>query len=128
MHIEKNFFDNIMNTLMNVKGKSKDTINSRLDMEIFCDRPHLHIDVSSQAPFPPYTLNEDERRSLLECVKHAVKFPDGYASNLANCVDIENNKFSGMKSHDCHVFMERLLPFIFSELLDQNVHLALSGT
>ncbi|XP_048591404.1 uncharacterized protein LOC125576096 [Brassica napus] len=127
MHIEKNFFDNIMNTLMNVKGKSKDTINSRLDMEIFCDRPHLHLDGSGQAPFPPYTLNEDERRSLLECVKHAVKFPDGYASNLANCVDIENNKFSGMKSHDCHVFMERLLPFIFSELLDQNVHLALSA-
>ena len=68
------------------------------------------------------------KKTLLECVKHAVKFPDGYASDLANCVDLENNKFSGMKSHDCHVFMERLLPFIFSELLDQNVHLALSGS
>jgi len=40
---------------------------------------------------------------------------------------MENGKLSGMKSHDCHVFMERLLPFIFAKLLDRNVHLALSG-
>jgi len=36
-------------------------------------------------------------------------------------------KFSEMKSHDCHVFMERLLPFVFAELLPHNVHLAVSG-
>ena len=128
MHIEKNFFDNIMNTLMSVKGKSKDTIKSRLDIELLCDRQHLHVDSRGQAPFPPYTLGESARKSLLECVKVGVKFPDGYASDLANCVDIEKRKFSGMKSHDCHVFMERLLPFICAELLDENVHLALSGT
>ena len=128
MHIEKNFFNNIMNTLMNVKGKSKDTIQSRLDISEICDRSHLHVDDDGQAPFPPYTLDEAGKKSLLECVKREVKFPDGYASDLANCVDIENNKFSGMKSHDCHVFMERLLPFIFSELLDKNVHRALSGS
>ena len=61
-------------------------------------------------------------------MKLEVKFPDGYSSDLATCVDMENEKFSGMKSHDCHIFMERLLPFIFAELLDRNVHLALSGT
>ena len=61
-------------------------------------------------------------------MKHDIRFPDGYSSDLASCVDMENEKFSGMKSHDCHVFMERLLPFIFAELLDRNVHLALSGT
>ena len=113
MHIEKKFFDNIMNTLTNVKDKSKDTIQSRLDISKFCDRPHLHVDGDCQAPFPPYTLDEAGKFVLLECVKSAVKFPDDYASDLANCVDIENNKFSGMKSHDCHVFMEQLLPFIF---------------
>ncbi|XP_033139196.1 uncharacterized protein LOC117130448 [Brassica rapa] len=128
MHIEKNFFDNIMNTLMNVKGKSKDTIKSRLDIALFCDREHLHVDCNGQAPFPPYTLDKNARTRLLECVKHSVKFPDGFASDLARCVDLENGKFSGMKSHDCHVFMKRLLPFILAELLDQNVHLALSGS
>ncbi|XP_024009341.1 uncharacterized protein LOC112084441 [Eutrema salsugineum] len=126
MHIEKNFFDNIMNTLMSVAGKSKENIKSRLDIERFCDRAHLHLAENGQAPFPVYTLEEADRRRLLECVK-GVQFPDGYASDLAACVNIERGKLSGMKSHDCHVFMERLLPFIFSELLDRNVHLALSG-
>uniref|UniRef100_A0A0D3EA98 Uncharacterized protein n=1 Tax=Brassica oleracea var. oleracea TaxID=109376 RepID=A0A0D3EA98_BRAOL len=31
-----------------------------------------------------------------------------------------------MKSHDCHVFMQRLLPFAFAELLLANVHEALA--
>ncbi|KAG7548238.1 Transposase-associated domain [Arabidopsis suecica] len=126
MHTEKNFLDNIMNTLIGVKGKSKDNIMSRLDVEKFCSRPELHIDRKGKAPFPAYTLTNEAKKSLLECVKNAVKFPDGYSSDLATCVDMENGKFSGMKSHDCHVFMERLLPFIFAELLDRNVHLALS--
>ena len=30
-------------------------------------------------------------------------------------------KLFGMKSHDCHVFMQRLLPIVFCELLPQNV-------
>ncbi|XP_010508146.1 PREDICTED: uncharacterized protein LOC104784773 [Camelina sativa] len=127
MHTEKNFLDNIMYTLMRVKGKSKDTIMSRLDLVKFCSRPHLHLDSRGKAPFPAYALTDEARTSLLECVKHSIKFPDGYSSDLASCVDMENGKFSGMKSHDCHVFMERLLPFIFAELLHKNVHLALSG-
>ncbi|XP_010462917.1 PREDICTED: uncharacterized protein LOC104743549 [Camelina sativa] len=127
MHTEKNFVDNILYTLMSVQGKSKDNIMSRLDIEQFCSRPQLHIDRKGKAPFPAYTLTKEAKTSLFECVKHAVKFPDGYSSDLASCVDLVNDKFSGMKSHDCHVFIERLLPFIFAELLDRNVHLALSG-
>ena len=117
-----------MNTLMSVKGKSKNNIMSRLDIEQVCSRPSLHVDSKGKAPFPSYTLTEEAKSSLLRCVKHAVKFPDGQSSDLASCVDMENGKFSGMKSHDCYVFMERLLPFIFAKLLDRNVHLAVSGT
>jgi len=32
-----------------------------------------------------------------------------------------------MKSHDYHVFMQRLLPFAFAELLPKNVHQAIAG-
>lgn len=42
--------------------------------------------------------------------------PDGYASNLAKCADTNTGKLHGMKSHDCHVFMERLLPIAFGSL------------
>ena len=40
--------------------------------------------------------------------------PDGYASHMSNCVDMSNATLSGMKSHDCHVFMESLLPTAFN--------------
>jgi hypothetical protein len=31
MHIEKNMFENIFNTVVDVKGKTKDNIKARLD-------------------------------------------------------------------------------------------------
>ncbi|KAF5442108.1 hypothetical protein F2P56_036942 [Juglans regia] len=43
MHIEKNIFDNILWTLMNVPGKNKDNINSRRDLEILGYRKELHL-------------------------------------------------------------------------------------
>ena len=36
MHIEKNVFDNIFNTVMNVKGKMKDNAKSKEDLKEFC--------------------------------------------------------------------------------------------
>ena len=42
--------------------------------------------------------------------------PNGYASHMSNCVDISNATLLGMKSHDCHVFMESLLPTAFNAL------------
>nr|GME09613.1 uncharacterized protein LOC109179592 [Ipomoea batatas] len=50
-----------------------------------------------------------------------LKFPDGYASNMSRCVDMKKLKLFGMKSHDSHVFMQRLIPIAFRELLPLNV-------
>ena len=41
---------------------------------------------------------------------------DGYASNLGRCVTIAYGKFFEIKSHDCHVFIECLLPVALREL------------
>ncbi|BBN68084.1 hypothetical protein Prudu_274S000500 [Prunus dulcis] len=48
-------------------------------------------------------------------------FPDGYASNIARCVNVDGGKFTGLKSHDCHVFMQRLLPVGIRHLLPEDV-------
>ncbi|WMV46610.1 hypothetical protein MTR67_039995 [Solanum verrucosum] len=42
MHIEKNICDNIMGTIMNVEGKIKDTIKTRLDLQELKIRSELH--------------------------------------------------------------------------------------
>jgi hypothetical protein len=41
-----------------------------------------------------------------------LKFPDGYAG-FRRAVNLESGKVSGVKSHDYHIFMERLLPVTF---------------
>ncbi|KAK6803440.1 hypothetical protein RDI58_001224 [Solanum bulbocastanum] len=57
----------------------------------------------------------EQKRKICEWVK-SLKMPDGYASNLGKRADIERGILHGMKSHDCHVFMEQLLPIAFCGL------------
>ena len=119
MHIEKNVFDNIFNTVANIPGKSKDNLKARLDLRDVCKRPELEPDMTnSRYPKAKYTLSREEKRILFDWLKN-VKFPDGYASNLSRCIDVQKLKVFGMKSHDCHVFMQRLLPIAFRPFLDK---------
>ena len=127
MHVEKNFFDNLMNTILNVQGKTKDNLKSRYDLVDICSRSELHVDAQGKSPPPIYRLNAAGKAELFDWIIHGVKFPDGYASNLRNCVDKNEGKFIGMKSYDCHVVMQRLLLFAFSGLLPRKVHEAIAG-
>ncbi|XP_024007302.1 uncharacterized protein LOC112083505 [Eutrema salsugineum] len=127
MHIEKNFFDNIMNTVLNVQGKTKDNLKARLDLPDICSRKELHVMENGKSLPPAFRLNVLSKEEFFDWIKESVKFLDGYASNLRNCVDSGEGKLCGMKSHDCHVFMQRLLPFAFSGLLPKNIHEAIAG-
>ena len=46
-----------------------------------------------------------------------VQVPNGYSANLSRCLNILEHKISGMKTHDCHVFLERLLSLTMWEVL-----------
>ena len=115
-----------MNTLLNVPEKTKDNKKSRMDLPDICSRSELHIKSNGNVLVPIFRLSSEAKTTLFDWVASEVKFPDGYVSNLSRCVE-RGQKFSGMKSHDCHVFMQRLLPFAFAELLPANVHEALAG-
>ncbi|KAL3643719.1 hypothetical protein CASFOL_014534 [Castilleja foliolosa] len=125
MHIEKNVFDNIFNTVMNVKGKTKDTFKSRMELNDYCNKPEYAPDEGGKMPSVPYALAKEAKKALCEWVK-TLRFPDGYASNLGRCVDMTNLRLIKMKSHDCHVFMQRLIPIAFRELLPPQVWKALN--
>jgi len=43
MHIEKNVFENIFNTVMDVKGKTKDNFKARLDVALLCNRKNMEL-------------------------------------------------------------------------------------
>jgi hypothetical protein len=43
MHIEKNMFENIFNTIMDVKGKTKDNIKARMNIALFCHHKNMEL-------------------------------------------------------------------------------------
>ncbi|KAL0553521.1 hypothetical protein IC582_007419 [Cucumis melo] len=112
MHIEKNVCDNLIGTLLNIEGKTKDTTNARLDLQDLKIRKDLHlVQVGNRLvkPHASYTLTTSERVEFCKFLK-SVKFPDGFVSNISRCVHERDWKISGLKTHDCHVLLHRLLP------------------
>ena len=110
MHIQKNICYSILGTLLNIEGKTKDTFKARQDLEDMNIRKELHLIKRSDGKYVMlatcYTLSKAERQGFCEFLK-SVKFPDGYASNISRCASINDGKISGLKSHDCHVLLQR---------------------
>ncbi|XP_042988830.1 uncharacterized protein LOC122316370 [Carya illinoinensis] len=128
MHIEKNISENILGTLMNIPGKTKDNTNSRRDLEILGFRKELHLKREGERTIMPhasYTLHGDEKNKFCEWLAE-VKFPDGFASNITHCVSVRDSKISGLKSHDHHVFLQTLLPIAVGGFLRRDIALALT--
>ncbi|XP_020088912.1 uncharacterized protein LOC109710609 [Ananas comosus] len=96
MHIEKNVNDNVLNTIMNDEKKSKDNLNARRDLQ----------EMRIREEFWPQEQSSD-----------------GHASNVSRCV-VKKRKLSGLKSHDCHVIMQELLPLALRGNLPEKVSMA----
>ena len=123
MHVEKNVCDSLIGTLLNIKGKTKDGVNARLDLIEMKIREELAPkEVGRHTYLPPacYTLSKKERTSFCECLK-SVKVPQGYSSNIKSLVSMQDLKLVGLKSHDCHVLMQQLLPVAIRGILPKNV-------
>ncbi|XP_041011477.1 uncharacterized protein LOC121255266 [Juglans microcarpa x Juglans regia] len=128
MHIEKNICDNVLGTLMNIEGKSKYTANAQRDLENLGLRKDLHLQHDgnhTSMSLAAYMLNVTERRSFCAWLSE-IKFLDDFASNIARCVNVKEGKIMGMKSHDCHIFMQTLLSVVIGGYLRPDVHQALS--
>ncbi|CAM9000504.1 unnamed protein product [Rhodiola kirilowii] len=129
MHIEKNVFENLFNTIMDVKGKTTDDgVKCRKDIGLYCRRPELELKTHCGrlvANKDKYQLTRDQQNLVLIWVK-SLKFPDGFSSNLGNKVDLSALKLVGYKSHDAHVFIERLMPIAFKGFLPNKIWEAVS--
>jgi hypothetical protein len=47
-----------------------------------------------------------------------LKFPNGYAAGLRRYMNMVTGMLIGLKSHDYHIIMERLLPIMFQGYFD----------
>jgi hypothetical protein len=71
-----------------------------------------------------FCLKPKESKEVLIWLQN-LKFADGYAVGFRKAVNLDSGKLSGVKSHDYHIFMKRLLPVIFSWYLNDDVWKAL---
>ena len=67
MHIEKNIRENILSTLLNIPGKTKDTLAARLDLEDRGIRKELHLlddSGNSSKPRACYILKPEAKKEV----------------------------------------------------------------
>jgi hypothetical protein len=99
MHIEKNICENLIGTILNIIGKTKDTVKARLDLKDLRIRKELQIKEdgdSCEMPHARYTL--------------AIAQKKAFCDFLSRCLNSEGTKVQGLKTHDCHIRLQRIFP------------------
>ncbi|KAK2635187.1 hypothetical protein Ddye_029979 [Dipteronia dyeriana] len=128
MHIEKNVCESVYGTLLNIPGKTKDGVNSRLDLKAIGLRKELVLDMDkSHIYLPPacYTLSRAEKTMFCNTLAN-LKVSYGYCSNFKNLINLEELKLQGFKSHDCHALIQQLLPLAIRSILPNHVRYAIT--
>ncbi|KAI5388928.1 hypothetical protein KIW84_074549 [Lathyrus oleraceus] len=123
MHIEKNVFESVIGTLLNIQGKSKDGLKARKDLIAMGIRTELGpLKKGKRTYLPPaaYTLSRKEKKTLCKFLSE-VKVPEGYSSNIRRLVSMKDLKLKSLKTHDCHVIMEHFLPIGIRSILPEKV-------
>ena len=113
-------------TMLDTKGKSKDSIEACMNLEQMGVRAQLHPitleDEQKKLPVASWTLTKAEKETLLSFFNE-LKVSTGYCANLNRLVNIRELKFnsSSMKAHDYHVMMTQLLPVALRGILPDKV-------
>jgi hypothetical protein len=99
-------------------------VKAWLDLALICNRPSFHLVQKNNGkwdrPRAPFCIHKNDKVIVLQWFKE-LKFPDAYATNIRRGVDLLKKKILGLKSHDYHIFMERLLPVAFRGFLPDNI-------
>nr|GEV77302.1 transposon Ty3-I Gag-Pol polyprotein [Tanacetum cinerariifolium] len=113
MHIEKIMLEAILNTLL-MNDKSKDTIKARQDLKRLGIRSGLWFgqtkNENCSKPQATYSFTPKNRKKFCQFIK-GVKLPDGFKFNFKHKVTNNDTNITCLKSHDCHIMMQRFLPY-----------------
>jgi hypothetical protein len=124
MHIEKNVFENCYGTLSGLDGKSKDNLQARKDLQEMNIREDLHPQEKPSGKFylPParFAMSKSERQTFCEVLRD-IKVPDGYSGNISKSVNCAEGKLIGLKTHDCHVLLQQLMPIALRGIIPDDI-------
>jgi hypothetical protein len=101
---------------LDVTDFTKDNMNARKYLAALCDHPSLEAKPNARGKLSrsnaPYSLKPIERKEVLRWLK-TLKFLDRYAANRKQVVNAGTGKLNGLKSHNYHIFIERLMSVMF---------------
>jgi hypothetical protein len=124
MHIEKNVIDNILHTIMDTNGKTKDNLKAHLDLQEMglglTLHPWMAEDGKTYMRLACHMMSKDDKTHFLRVLRN-LRVPNGYALNISRCVKLKDRTISSLKSHDSHVSMQQLLPIAVRGSLLPNV-------
>ncbi|CAM8940236.1 unnamed protein product [Rhodiola kirilowii] len=114
---EKNIFDNIIGIVLALEGKTKD--DQKACEGLMKQGVHKHLwdkfkESSSKrqkVSQASYTVSSEHKVEILEMIKD-VQYPHGYAGSLKNKINLYDKMFNDLKTHDCHVMLQRILPVV----------------
>ncbi|XP_066163766.1 uncharacterized protein [Oryza sativa Japonica Group] len=94
MHLEKNVFGNIVGTLLDMPNKTKDGLQSRMDLVEMGIREELHPqegEKNGKVYLPPacFTLTPEEKKSFCNSLRD-VRVPIGFSSNISRLVSMKD--------------------------------------
>ena len=79
-----------MGKILDIKGKTKDTLNTRLDLEEMDIRKELHPIQNGdeyELPVASDTLSVEEKQNILNFLRN-LKFLHGFSSNISQYVNL----------------------------------------
>ena len=129
MHVQKNVFYSIIGILLDVKGKTTEGLNSRLDLVNLDIRKELHPIPQPNGkyllPAASYNLNPEEKHEICVWLK-TLKVSSGFYSNIASCVSMKDLTLTNYNSHDCHVMLTTFLPIAIRAIKPVFVKMAIT--
>jgi hypothetical protein len=109
---------------LDVTGFTKDNVNAGKDLAALYDHPSMEAKPNARGnlkrPKAPYYLKSTERKEVLRWFK-ILKFSDRYSVNIKRAVNVGTSKLNGLKSHNYHIFIERLTPVMFCGYFKPNL-------
>jgi hypothetical protein len=106
MHVTKNVFDIIIETLLDIPRKSKDGLKSRTNLVQFELRPKLHPILRPNEkyflPLASYALTTEEKKIFCQCLC-GVRVPMCFSSNISKLVSMNDLSMYGYNSYDRHM-------------------------
>jgi len=103
--------------------KTKDGLNARLDlieMNIRGNLAPIEMGKRTYCPQPVTPCQKYQKVSFCQCLK-GVKVSQGHSSNVKSLLSMQDLKLIGLKSYDCHILMQQLLPITIRGILPENV-------